>query len=796
MTQQPNSEFADRSDRPRDWQESDGSASNSESDLNVALERYEDQNWLFQQLSSLEPIGLSVKLTSPECETLMSKLQDLTFVRSIVDRLENQEVFPKNFGRYELLGQLGMGGMGRVYRARNLRLGKIQAIKIIRQDLAADAQCTARFLQEAQVLGELNHPNIVAAQDVDEFEGIPFLVMDFVTGRNLAEWISALRLRGLVLSVGTACEIVRQAALGMDYVHKKGILHRDLKPSNLMIDESGAVRVMDLGLARFVRPTNGEATPELTGHGQFVGTREFVSPEQLRNATRVDVRTDVYSLAATLYTALAGQAPFPAIASESPWEHGIQILNMTAPKIRDSRPDTPAELAEIIDRCLAKTLEVRLASARDLADELRKWAAPDAVKRLATIEPVAITSADTELVYPTLEQESARPMMVSKKTVALVQEPTVATGSNSVSRHWSRGWLIALGWLFFAGILGILIRLQLPNGGELIIQCDDPNAKISIVAEADGDSKQLALEQLSATDFKLSAGTWRITLSGLDADKFEVSENEVTISNGRETTIVITRREKDLSNLPHAVAPEIAPLGELRRVAARILDAWPEGGNFIQFSDPGHRLEELEVGPLRTATFTTELPETDWSIYAVSVLENRTKDATLLRDLFAIQTLERITLGPIASPDEILKLEKFPPKLHYFWCNGGMLNRSAFERLFSHCPDLYEIRITNRSGVDTEWLPSFSQLAELRFLYLNDTNLSDEELLDCVLSSPKLYYFNASGTAFSSNSLLALGQHPNLNQIVIANCTNINAEAVAEFRKLYPNCSVILEFED
>ncbi len=214
-------------------------------------------------------------------------------------------------GNYVILDKLGVGGMGVVFKARHRRLGRIVALKILPPSFARDRTALARFRREVEAAGKLKHPNIVAALDADEDRGVHFLVMDYVEGRDLDR---VVRQRG-PLSVVEAIESLIQAARGLAAAHAEGIVHRDIKPSNLMLDTAGTVRVLDLGLARIVDASNpfGQAAGgRLTESGMYMGTVDYMPPEQAEDSRRADHRADIYSLGCTLYYLLAGREPFPA----------------------------------------------------------------------------------------------------------------------------------------------------------------------------------------------------------------------------------------------------------------------------------------------------------------------------------------------------------------------------------------------------------------------------------------------------------------------------------------------------
>src|SRR4051812_24822187 len=261
-------------------------------------------------------------------------------------------------GPYEILGWLGAGGMGDVYRARDARLARDVAIKVIPEALATDASRVRRFEQEARAAGQLNHPNILAVYDVGIHAGAPYIVSELLEGVSLRS-----RLHG-GLSSRKAIDYARQIAEGLAAAHDKNIVHRDVKPDNLFLTNDGRIKILDFGIAKLTRPSDGmsegAALSAETEAGMVVGTAAYMSPEQVRGGA-VDARSDLFSLGTILFEMLTGRSPF---ARETAAETMTAVLNEDAPP---PSPDVSPALARIVARCLEKTREMRFQSARDLA---------------------------------------------------------------------------------------------------------------------------------------------------------------------------------------------------------------------------------------------------------------------------------------------------------------------------------------------------------------------------------------------------------------------------------------------
>ena len=270
----------------------------------------------------------------------------------------------KRLGVYEILDKLGEGGMGEVWRARDERLQRMVAVKILPPDVANDPGRRARFEQEARALGALNHPNVVAVYDVGQEDGRAYLVSELVDGESLR----AILDRGPMATRKTI-DIAVQIAEGMAAAHALGIIHRDLKPENVMVTRTGLVKLLDFGLAKQNFTGSGEntATMALSQPGTVMGTAGYMSPEQVR-AQPVDARSDIFSFGCVLYEMITGKRAFQA-ASGVETMHAV--LNAEPPEFEGEQAKMPPALATIVRRCLEKQPEQRFQSAADLAFALR-----------------------------------------------------------------------------------------------------------------------------------------------------------------------------------------------------------------------------------------------------------------------------------------------------------------------------------------------------------------------------------------------------------------------------------------
>ncbi len=293
-----------------------------------------------------------------EVETLLASSDDVrsSFLQSSAPRVT---LMPgTKLGEYEVKSLLGSGGMGEVYRARDSRLGRDVAIKVLPSSLSADSDRLRRFEQEARAAAALSHPNILAVFQMGTYEGAPYLVSELLEGETLREQIKRGR-----LSMRKAIDYGVQIARGLAAAHEKGIVHRDLKPENLFVTKDGRVKILDFGLAKLTQSGSEQTAAKVaegTEPGVVMGTVGYMSPEQVRGQT-ADHRTDIFALGAILYEMLAGKRAFQKAISADTMS---AVLNEDPPAI--SQANIPPALQNVVHRCLEKSPEQRFQSATDL----------------------------------------------------------------------------------------------------------------------------------------------------------------------------------------------------------------------------------------------------------------------------------------------------------------------------------------------------------------------------------------------------------------------------------------------
>jgi len=350
-------------------------------------------------------------------------------------------------GRYELDGVVGRGGMAEVYRARDIRLDRVVAVKTLREDLARDATFQARFRREAQSAASLNHPSIIAVYDTGEDmagpSNVPYIVMEYVDGRTLRDLLREDRR----LLPERALEITDGVLRALDYSHRHGIVHRDIKPANVMLTRSAEVKVMDFGIARAV----SDAQATMTQTAQVIGTAQYLSPEQARGE-RVDARSDLYSTGCLLYELLTGRPPF---TGDSPVAIAYQHVreNPIPPSRVD--PEIPSWADSIVLKAMAKDPADRYQSAAEMRTD---------IQRALSGVPVAAPPQTAEM-YPNTQRLG--PAATDGRTGAIPpyqygpEEDGGGRGGRKKTLWWILGGLLAL-------ILVLVAYLALHPGGKTV----------------------------------------------------------------------------------------------------------------------------------------------------------------------------------------------------------------------------------------------------------------------------------------------------------------------------------------
>src|SRR5580692_5635548 len=384
----------------------------------------------------------------------------------------------KKVSHYRILQLLGGGGMGVVYKAEDLKLGRQVALKFLPGELATDPVAYERLQREARAASSLDHPNICSIYQLGEHEGQPFIVMQLLEGRTLREWIDSKSHPAPANQISELLDLVVQIADGLDAAHQKGIIHRDIKPANIFVTTRGQVKILDFGVATFVdvadlatgespppstENENGNPNIHLTRTGASVGTPSYLSPEQIRKEA-LDARTDLFSFGLVLYEMATGQRAFSGSTITTIREG---VLNLPAAPARQLAPEMPAELERIIDKSLQKDRELRYQSARECRGDLEqarsacmKTETPMApgrirprrryVRWLLSITSLAVIAG---LVFGFLHRRSVRASKLNEKDTIVLADFDNSTGDTVFDGSLKQGLSIALGQSPFLNIV-------------------------------------------------------------------------------------------------------------------------------------------------------------------------------------------------------------------------------------------------------------------------------------------------------------------------------------------------------
>ncbi len=410
-------------------------------------------------------------------------------------------------GNYVLMEKIGAGGMGQVFKARHRRMDRIVAVKLLPAELTRDPSAIARFEREVKAAAKLRHPNIVAADDADEANGVHFLVMEYIDGSDL----SALVKKNGPFPVNQALDYILQAARGLKAAHAEGIVHRDIKPANLLLDKNGTVKILDMGLARIQGDTGAQA--ELTGTGTVMGTVDYMAPEQALNTKAADARADIYSLGCALYYLLTGKATYEGDSLMAKLlahrEQPIPELNLKGVEI--SQP-----LDGIFKKMVAKKVDDRYQTIAAVITDLEKIGSSKTV----AIKP-APKKAELEFDF-----SDAGPTI----TVSDDPLPSRSYGRKKKSSKRAAGnrnnLLIGGGVAGFLILLAVLVISLRTKNGTIIVEINEPGAEVQVFNEQ-GKVEITRKGEKSPLKISLAPGKHRLEV---EKDGFSIYTREFSLA--------------------------------------------------------------------------------------------------------------------------------------------------------------------------------------------------------------------------------------------------------------------------
>ena len=423
--------------------------------------------------------------------------------------------------RYGILELIGRGGMGEVYQAQHKVMNRIVALKVIKPQFVQNDAAVRRFHREVQAAARLNHPNIVIAYDAEQSGDLHFLVMEYVDGMDLSELVR----RSSPLPIADACELIRQAALGLEHAHQHGLVHRDIKPSNLMLTTDGTVKILDLGLA-LLEEAQGEGVNALTTTGQTMGTLDYMAPEQGGDSHDVDIRTDIYALGATLYKLLTGEPIYAGTKYSNPVQRLTALALTPAPPIQSRGEGVPDELAAVVHKMIAKDRDERYATPGEVAEALAPFAAQANVAGL-------LAAVDANAA--SLNQYRPEPIGASPPVRAPQREERNDDGVPIARKKRQSRWLqnhvvwLATGGAALLVLLAAIVFFVQTNVGTIRIEINDPKIEVAI------EGTEIVLKQADqGRDVRLSPGNHTLVIR---RDDLQFETNKLILRRGDAVTV-------------------------------------------------------------------------------------------------------------------------------------------------------------------------------------------------------------------------------------------------------------------
>jgi formylglycine-generating enzyme required for sulfatase activity len=504
-------------------------------------------------------------------------------------------------GNYVALDKLGQGGMGMVLKAEHKRMKRLVALKVLSPNVTKTPEALRRFQREVEAAAKLSHANIVTAFDADEAAGTHFLVMEYVEGTDL----SGLVKKGGPLAIDKALNCVIQAARGLQFAHANGVVHRDIKPANLLLDRSGTIKILDMGLARL--DSAGGQQDQLTGTGQIMGTVDYMAPEQAMDTKSADARADIYSLGVTLWNLLTGRALYDG---ETTVMKLMAHQNKPIPSLRTACSAASADLEAVFNRMVAKTPEARYQTMTDVIADLQRCQGGQAVAPSVNMGPGEDSRLNDFLrgmgqagtggatVGGVALQQAAAPLTAVEQQTVNLSNALVGTdpqtqrslspsvlGALTGRRPARNAWLDRLpvppqyrlpvligGGLAAVLLAGILLFWQTEDGTTVRIEINDPKITVRL------DGTGATLTHLDKGEIKLEPGQHGLRIKVGDVefqtDKFVLADGDdihlkIELLDGQ---VQVAQGDKSLGVRPMAADAGTATAGAVRVTPPATID--------------------------------------------------------------------------------------------------------------------------------------------------------------------------------------------------------------------------------
>lgn len=706
---------------------------------------------------------------------------------------------------YQLLARLGQGGMGAVYKAVHTRLNKVVAVKLLPADRMRDPHAVARFQREMRAVGKLEHPNIVAAHDAGEADGRHYLVLEYVDGLDLAE----VARRAGSLAVADACELARQAALGLDYAHHHGLIHRDIKPSNLMLTATGQVKILDLGLALLQGAPAGDG--ELTRLEQVMGTTDYMAPEQAGDSHGVGGSADIYSLGCTLYKLLSGVVPYGGPQFATPLKKLLAHVNAPVPNLTERRVGLPDGLAAVVERMMAKRPEERFATAADVSTALAPFAAGSdlaalfsAVRdKLAARQPVenglralpplapdeapsaaASHSIDTDAHLSSAFSGTEGDLQPTPKIAPAMQPRESDASGRESSGHGRRGargprWFVAAAGAAAVVLLGVVIVVKMRDGSTRKFEVEGEVENVSVTPTDDADSTPMP------ADADRDVVKW----------VFEVGGRVAGVK--KENWAWPSKLPESFSDLPNDFDGLIIDLAYCQKVTDADLKRFKSLTKPIWLSL--YRTKITDAGLVELNGFTN---------VRILNLEQTSITRAGLQNLGILANLETIELSGTATAGVDLELLSNFPKLIRIGLGPTHLNLQGVNALSSmprisvglagvgeagvkYLGNLSHLQSLSTGGQEFNdaCLEPLASMRDLTVLGLWDTSVGDAGIARLPSVAPRLTLLSVSYGRLTDDAVPHLQKLSKLRGLNLYE-TGITAAGVAKLRAALPDCEI------
>ncbi|MFC2168417.1 protein kinase [Acidobacteriota bacterium] len=473
-------------------------------------------------------------------ENLPAEEANAAFTKTMETPVEELTTGSTFASRYQIIEELGKGGMGRVYKALDTKLNEKIAIKLIRPEIASDKKNIERFNNELKFARQISHRNVGRMYHLEEEKGRHYITMEYVTGEDLK---SMIRMSGQ-LSIGTAINLAKQICEGLEEAHRLDVIHRDLKPNNIMIDKQGIARIMDFGIARSLKAKS------MTGAGVMIGTPEYMAPEQV-DGKEVDLRSDIYSVGIILYEMLTGRLPFEG---ETPFTIGIKQKSEKPEDPKNFNGNIPVDLSRLILKCLEKKPEIRYQTAGELHSDLSllEQGVPTAERKISERKPltskeITVTIGVRKLILPifavvvliativillkVLPRGDSIPSLEGKPSVAILYFKN-NTGDSALD-HWREALAnLLITDLAQSKYVNVLSEDKLFNILEELDQLDARNFSSEILREVASLGK---VNHVLVGSFSRAGDVYRMNITLQKAAEGEISGSESVEGTGEQS---------------------------------------------------------------------------------------------------------------------------------------------------------------------------------------------------------------------------------------------------------------------